>query len=68
MTKVRIASVRPRRLTGAGDVWDAGAIYGRLKGMDEPERLRFANTAARLYLRSDVLAPPTLAQVRKAAT
>ena len=35
--------VAPRRITGAGDVWDAGAIYGRLKGMDERDRLDFAN-------------------------
>ena len=67
VTKVRIDSVRPRRLTGAGDVWDAGAVYGRLNGMGEPERLRFANVAAKLYLRSALPVPPTLAQVRGAA-
>ena len=65
VTKVRIDSVKPRRLTGAGDVWDAGAIYGRLKGMGEQERLRFANAAAKLYLKGRELAPPTLAQVRR---
>ena len=57
--------IRPRRLTGAGDVWDAGAIYGRLKGMDEVPRLEFANRAARLYLMSKEVRPPTLDQVRR---
>ena len=57
--------IRPKRLTGAGDVWDAGAIYGRLRGMDEVPRLEFANRAARLYLKSEEVRPPTLEQVLK---
>ncbi|MDG6916377.1 MAG: carbohydrate kinase family protein [Nitrososphaerota archaeon] len=52
--------VRTRRLTGAGDVWDAASIYGRLKGMDERARLRFANMAAALYLGGREPVPPTL--------
>lgn len=60
----RVRMVRPVRLTGAGDVWDAGAIYGRLRGMDERGRLEFANRAARLYLKNGVPAPPTLAQMK----
>ncbi len=62
-TRVAVAAVekaRSRRLTGAGDAWDAGAIYGRLAGMEEVARLNFANRAARLYLESDELLPPTL--------
>jgi len=65
-TSVPVNTVKARRLTGAGDVWDAGAIYGRLKGMDETSRLIFANNAAKAYLRSKEAEPPTLAQVRKA--
>jgi len=67
-TRVARAATRPvktRRLTGAGDVWDAGAICGRLMGMDEGQRLRFANATARLYLKSRDHLPPTLKQVRK---
>lgn len=65
----RVASSRHRvvdtkRLTGAGDVWDAASIYGRLKGMEEPQRLKFANRAAKLYLESDEPVPPTLSQLR----
>lgn len=66
VTSAAVDSVKAERLTGAGDVWDAGAIYGRLKGMDEGARLRFANRATRLYLLSKELAPPTLAEVRRA--
>jgi sugar/nucleoside kinase (ribokinase family) len=66
VASARTKLVKPRRLTGAGDVWDAGAIYGRLKGMDEVPRMEFANTAARLYLEGDDVAPPTLRQVLRA--
>lgn len=62
-TRVAQAAViraRSRRFTGAGDVWDAGAIYGRLAGMDEVARLKFANRAAKLYLESREAVPPTL--------
>ncbi|HEV2227134.1 MAG TPA: carbohydrate kinase family protein, partial [Nitrososphaerales archaeon] len=48
-----VVKARSRRLTGAGDVWDAGAILGRLKGLEEVPRLRLANKAARLYLESE---------------
>jgi sugar/nucleoside kinase (ribokinase family) len=65
VTKVRVERAKARRLTGAGDVWDAGAIYGRLRRMDEADRLNFANTAARLYLESEDALPPTLGQVSR---
>lgn len=58
-----VTQTKARRLTGAGDVWDAGSIYGRLKGMDEEERLEFANSSARLYLESDQPLAPTVDQV-----
>ncbi len=56
--------VRTRRLTGAGDVWDAASIYGRLNGMDEAGRLKFANKAAKLYLEGREPVPPTLSQLK----
>lgn len=64
VSKSKVTPVKPLRLTGAGDVWDAAAIYGRLKGMEEPDRLRFANRAARLYLKNRDAEPPTLTQVK----
>ena len=65
VSAAKVSSVRALRLTGAGDVWDAAAIYGRLRKMDEPERLKFANEAARLFLKNRVAEPPTLAQVNR---
>lgn len=57
--------IKPKRITGTGDVWDAAAIYGRLKKMDESSRLRFANAAAGLYLESPDVSPPSLDQVEE---
>ena len=65
VSEAKVGAVRPVRLTGAGDVWDAAAICGRLRGMDEPDRLRFANRAAKLYLENRVSEPPTLVQVMR---
>jgi sugar/nucleoside kinase (ribokinase family) len=66
VTRAPARHVKTMSLTGAGDAWDAGAICGRLMGLDEAERLRFANAAAGLYLRSGNHLPPTLEQVREA--
>jgi sugar/nucleoside kinase (ribokinase family) len=63
LASAAVVKARSRRLTGAGDVWDAGAILGRLKGLDEVPRLRLANRAARLYLESEGLMPPTREQI-----
>ncbi|MDG6988891.1 MAG: carbohydrate kinase family protein [Nitrososphaerota archaeon] len=64
VTARRTKVIRTKRLTGAGDVWDAASIFGRLDGMEEGKRLEFANRAARLYLESPDPVPPTLAQVK----
>jgi len=66
VTRAAARHVKTMSLTGAGDAWDAGAIRGRLMGLDEAHRLRFANAAARLYLLSRNHIPPTLEQVREA--
>lgn len=65
LAQAPVSGVKAKRLTGAGDVWDAGAIYGRLKGMDEVPRLEFANRAVRKYLESRDPLPPTAEQVKK---
>jgi len=59
LASAAVDKARSRRLTGAGDVWDAGAILGRLKGLDEVPRLKLANRAARLYLESEEFMPPS---------
>jgi sugar/nucleoside kinase (ribokinase family) len=63
VSSAKVNWMNAKRLTGAGDVWDAGAIYGRLKGMTEVQRLEFANRAAKAYLESDELVPPKLEDV-----
>jgi sugar/nucleoside kinase (ribokinase family) len=61
--QARTKRVKVRRLTGAGDVWNAGSIYCRLKNLSDPERLRFANAAAELYLTADTPLPPKVEDV-----
>lgn len=65
---VSIANRRaePRRMTGAGDVWNAASIYGRLRGFGDSKRLVFASTAARLYVEAIDPAPPSLSEVLEA--
>lgn len=41
-----------KRLTGAGDVWDAASVHFFLKGMGDERRLALADCAAGLYLRA----------------
>jgi ribokinase len=62
----KVLKTKPRRLTGAGDVFDAGSIFGRVHKFDDRKRLHFANAAARLYLRSRDPVAPTLDQVLEA--
>lgn len=59
----RTKRARPKRLTGAGDAWNAGSIYAHLAGMKDDRRLEFANATARLYIESEVLRPPTEEEV-----
>jgi sugar/nucleoside kinase (ribokinase family) len=58
--------VKPKRRTGAGDVWDAASILGHLKGMGDVERLDFANAAAKLYVKARRAWPPTFREVSAA--
>lgn len=63
---VSAKKVKVRRYTGAGDVWGAGSIFGRIKGMKDADRLEFANAAAGLYLEAAEPIPPTLDEVESA--
>lgn len=60
---VAVRKAKPKRLTGAGDIWDAGSIYGRLLGWDDRRTVLFANQAAKIYLESPTALPPTAGQV-----
>jgi ribokinase len=55
--------VEAKRLTGAGDTWDAAAIVGYLVGLHPPERLLFANCCASLYVRDPNGEPPAMNKV-----
>jgi sugar/nucleoside kinase (ribokinase family) len=66
ITSRKTRYLKPRRLTGAGDVWDAASVTGFLKGMEDGRRLEFANAAARLYVGATEPVPPTLEQVNRA--
>jgi ribokinase len=42
--------VQPKRLTGAGDAWNAGDIFGELMGLSDNLRLMLANAVAAYYI------------------
>jgi len=52
--------VDAKRLTGAGDTWDAADIVGYLAGLYPQERLLFANCCASLYVRDPSGEPPSM--------
>jgi ribokinase len=52
--------VDAKRLTGAGDTWDAADIIGYLAGLHPHERLLFANCCASLYIRDPNGEPPSM--------
>ncbi len=43
-------AIEPRFLTGAGDSWNAGNLYGHLAGLSPERRLALANAAAGYYI------------------
>ena len=55
----RSRRVVPKRLTGAGDVWDAASIHFFLEGREDGERLALANAAARYYVSGEEPEAPT---------
>ncbi|HEY6757284.1 MAG TPA: carbohydrate kinase family protein [Nitrososphaera sp.] len=55
--------VEAKRLTGAGDTWDAAVIIGYLAGLHPQERLMFANCCASLYVRDPSGEPPSMNKV-----
>lgn len=42
--------VQPKRLTGAGDAWNAGDIFGEIIGLSDDLRLILANAVAAYYI------------------
>lgn len=46
-------NVKVRRVTGAGDAWNAGNIFGEVVGLPHVERLLLANAAAGFYIQDE---------------
>jgi len=61
--RVPCAKIKPAKVTGAGDVWNAADIYAQGVGLGHKDRLIFANAAGAAYLEGRGLEPPTLGEV-----
>ncbi|MEM1895835.1 MAG: carbohydrate kinase family protein [Nanopusillaceae archaeon] len=49
-TYIKIEKIKPKILTGAGDVWNAANFFGYYKKFSNIERLKFANEIAKKYI------------------
>jgi len=55
--------IEPRKVTGAGDAWNAGDVYAQGIGLSHKERLLFANATAAAYVSKAGLEPASLDEV-----
>jgi ribokinase len=55
--------VEVRRVTGAGDSWNAGNMYADWAGLPDEKRLEFANALAAYYISHPTADHPTRAEV-----
>jgi len=55
--------IEPRKVTGAGDAWNAGDVYAQGIGLSHKERLLFANATAAAYVSKPGLEPASLDEV-----
>jgi ribokinase len=56
-------TVEQKTVTGAGDVWAAANLASYLGGLEDEDRLRFANAAAGLYVSRESAMTPSLKEV-----
>lgn len=68
-TSVRVPALggKPRRLTGAGDTWNAANLAGYLLGWPPKERLRFAHRVATRYVTGATGLPPSAPDLLRAS-
>jgi ribokinase len=59
LVKVPALPDKPKRLTGAGDAWNAGNLAGYLLGWKDETRLSFAHKVATKYVTGESGLPPT---------
>ena len=61
--RVPCAKIKPSKVTGAGDVWNAADIFAQGVGLGHKDRLIFANATGATYLEKPGLDPPSLTEV-----
>ena len=61
--RVPCAKIKPAKVTGAGDVWNAADIYAQGVGLGHEDRLIFANAAGAAYLERQGFDPPTMSEI-----
>lgn len=61
--RVSCASTSPLKVTGAGDVWNAGDVFAQALGLAHKERLVFANATAAAYMKRPDLEPSSLTEI-----
>jgi len=57
--------VNVRRVTGAGDAWNAGNVYAEHMRLSDESRLEFANALAAYYISSSTAKHPTRRDVKR---
>ena len=60
----KVHEVKVAHRTAAGESFNAGVLYGFLKGLSPQETLRFANALAALYLERGLLNSPRVEEVK----
>lgn len=63
--KINTFDIQPKRLTGAGDAWNAGDIFGEAIGLSDDLRLILANAVAAYYISDSEGRHPTRKELIK---
>jgi len=63
--RMPVFDINPKILTGAGDAWSAGDIYGELVGFGDESRLFIANAVAGFYVSNQDGRHPTISDLLK---
>ncbi|NJD76510.1 MAG: carbohydrate kinase family protein [Candidatus Methanoperedens sp.] len=63
--KMPAFNIQPKRLTGAGDAWNAGDIFGEIIGLSDDLRLVLANAVAAYYIQDPERKHPTRQDLMK---
>ncbi len=61
--KMPCLAIKPAKVTGTGDIWNAASIFGQGMSLTTSDRLLFANAAAAAYLSREDLNPPGMAEI-----